>query len=241
MYADYQDKPEKPVIERGAWIATSVGGMWSILDPHPADVNIIDIASGLSRVCRYGGQIRHDFEIYPVSEHSVLMLEWMESQGLVNSVEDGLRILLHDGSEAFFGDMTSPLKAVIPEFKVIEDRCQRVIDLAFGVYSAKLSYEIIKMIDVRIRMDEREALINEPALGEQKRAIWEHTPDMEGLDVTIRGLTPSMAREEFLETFLRICKTYEFRNPENSDLLAPHVEAAEDFLGHTSRCYFTPS
>lgn len=231
MYPDYTDEPEKTVIERGSWMATSVGGMWSILDPHPADVNVIDIASGLSRVCRYGGQIRHDFELYSVSEHSVLMLEWMEGQGQIESVEDGLRVLLHDGSEAFLGDMTSPLKALMPEFREVEDRCQNVIDQAFGIYNAVLTHKDIKKVDVRIRMDERETLINEPALTSQKRATWEHTPDMEGLDVNIRGLLPSAARDEFLTAFLRICQTYSFRNPQTEDLIARHVETASRFLG----------
>lgn len=33
MYSDFTDEPEKIVMERGVWIATSAGGMWSILDP----------------------------------------------------------------------------------------------------------------------------------------------------------------------------------------------------------------
>lgn len=198
---------------------------------HPADVNILDVASGLSRVCRYGGQIKHDIQSYPVSEHSVLMLEWLEGQGGIECVEDALRVLLHDGSEAFLGDMTSPLKALMPEFRKIEDRCQMAIDQSFGIHFSTLPYRTIKTVDLRIRMDERDALISEPALSEAKRATWEHTPEMEGLGVPIRGLLPSAARDEFLSTFLRICQTYDYGNPKTESLILRHIETAERFLG----------
>ncbi len=219
-----------PVLERGPWVATASGGFWSLLDPHPQDVSIRDIAAGLSRTCRYAGQIRDDVDFYAVTEHSVLMLEWLEAQGIIEHCEDGLKVLLHDGSEGYLVDMATPLKALMPEFKRIEDGTQTAIDLAFGLKSARLSKEIIKSIDVRIRMDEREALINEPALSEQKRVVWEHTPEMEGLGVEIRGLSPRQARENFLRAFVRVCENLPMRNIDNLPRIERQLEIAKSLL-----------
>lgn len=227
---DWENETPAPVTERGPWIATASGGFWSILDPHPQDVRIRDIAAGLSRSCRYSGQIREEVDFYSVAEHSILMLEWLEGQGRIRTAEDGLRILLHDGSEGYLVDMATPVKAVLPEFRVIENRTQAAIDMAFGVEASTLSRTEIKSIDVRIRMDEREALINEPALSEQKRVVWDHTPDMAGLGVKIEGLAPRAARLAFLTQFLRICETYPFQDAGNRIRIAPQVDAARLLL-----------
>lgn len=227
----WEDESPPPVIERGPWIATASGGFWSLMAPHPQDVRIRDIAAGISRTCRYAGQIREEFDFYSVGEHSVLMVDWLEVQGAIHCCEDGLKVLLHDGSEGYLVDMASPLKAMMPEFRVVENRTQDTIDCAFGLHAARLSKEVIKSIDVRIRMDEREALINEPALSEQKRVVWEHTPEMEGLGVTIRGLSPREAREAFLRTFVRICETYPVRDPGNTERIERQCLEAKRLLG----------
>jgi len=234
MLQGWEKETPPPVLERGSWIATASGGMWSLLEPHPLDVRIGDIAAGLSRNCRYAGQIRHEVEFYSVTEHSVLMYEWLRDQGMIDHCEDGLKVLLHDGSEGYFVDMATPLKAILPEFRKLEDRCQTAIDVAFGIPSAKLSKEIIKMVDVRIRMDEREALINEPALSAQKRIVWEHTPDMDPLGVTIRGLLPRQARDAFLQCFVDICETLPLRDPRNETRILRHLEEARRFLSAPS-------
>ena len=220
-----------PVLERGPWVATASGGFWSLLEPHPQDVSIRDIAAGLSRTCRYAGQIRDEVDFFAVTEHSVLMLEWLEEQGIIEHCEDALKVLLHDGSEGYLVDMASPLKALLPEFRKIEDRTQTAIDMAFGLHAARLSKEIIKSIDVRIRMDEREALINEPALSEQKRVVWEHTPEMEGLGVEIRGLSPREARETFLRAFVRVCENLPMRNIDNLPRIERQLLEARRLLG----------
>ncbi len=54
----------------GNWLATYTGRKWFLLDPHPDDVAIEDIAHGLSMVCRFGGHCRH---FYSVAQHSLLV------------------------------------------------------------------------------------------------------------------------------------------------------------------------
>lgn len=184
----------------GSWLATASGGMWSIEDPRPEQVFVRDIAAGLSRTCRYGGQISEEAEFYSVAEHSVIMTSWAHLAGVVRTRSEALTYLLHDGSEAYFGDMPTPLKALIPEFRALEDRAQGVIYRAFGV-DADLVRALkpeLKRIDTRVRMDEREVMILEPALSAGRAALWRQDPDLTPLGVRPRMLAPSEARRTYL-------------------------------------------
>jgi len=51
-----------------AWIQTFIGKKFSLDNPDPALIDIVDIAHALSLLCRFNG---HCTMFYPVAEHSV--------------------------------------------------------------------------------------------------------------------------------------------------------------------------
>ena len=89
-------------------LQTASGHLISLLDPDPAMIEIADIASVLSRICRYAGHTRFP---YSVAEHSVLITRWLQAQGC--SVEVQKQGLLHDAPEYLVGDNARPLKELI--------------------------------------------------------------------------------------------------------------------------------
>jgi len=97
------------------WIETRSGVQFNLSDPLADDVYINDIAHGLSLLCRYVGQCR---EFYSVAEHSVLCAKMAENEGLPMSVQ--MACLLHDAAEAYMGDVSRPLKALLRERGNIE-------------------------------------------------------------------------------------------------------------------------
>lgn len=186
-----------------SWLATASGGTWSIENPQEDQVHLVDIAAGLSRTCRYAGQISEDVEFYSVAEHSVIMTSWAFREGVVRTRSEALCYLLHDGSEAFFGDMTTPLKALIPDFRAMEDRAQGVIFRAFGL-SDDLVRSLkpdLKKVDTRVRIDEREAMILEPALSASREMLWRQDPGLRPLGVRPLLLSPGEARQAYLSAF----------------------------------------
>lgn len=193
-----------PVIERGPWIATASGKMWSIEHPHPADVLLDDLAWGAARQCRYGGQIRTDLEIYAVTEHQTKMTWWAIREGRAETLEQGLAILLHDASEGIYGDMVTPLKLLLPEFRVKEDQAQAVITTAFGLSpeNTAMSKAELKEIDIRIRIDERLQVIQDPARQIGLSASLGASDDgLKPLGVRIAAELPSVSRRHYLECF----------------------------------------
>ena len=205
-----------PVHERGPWLATASGGFWSIEDPHPEDVCLDDIIIGLSRVCRYAGQINPLLEFYSVAEHSVLMTEWAIENGKVRTRADALKILFHDASEAYFGDMPTPLKALVPQFKALETHAQTVIENALGLSACTdlITKAEIKSIDTRIRLDERALVIQEPAFSIGMSEIWKDDPELKPLGVQLECLTPREAVDRFMDLLERVNEI--FPDPSNT-------------------------
>ena len=68
-------------------------------------------------MCRYTG---HVTSFYSVAEHCVLVSHLVPSKYALCG-------LLHDASEAFVGDVASPLKKLLPEYQKIEDNIQKSI------------------------------------------------------------------------------------------------------------------
>jgi hypothetical protein len=94
------------------------------LDPHPDDIEIMDIAHSLSLQCRFAG---HTKEHYSVAKHSLHVAELVPKKYF-------LEALLHDASEAYLVDLPRPIKnfsAMGREYKKIETRIQKVINEKF--------------------------------------------------------------------------------------------------------------
>lgn len=99
------------------WIITNSGIKFNLLEPTTDMINIQDIAHALSNICRFGGHSNHH---YSVAQHSVLASHIVPDQF-------ALTALMHDATEAYIGDMVSPLKHAIPQFKQIEQNLWEVI------------------------------------------------------------------------------------------------------------------
>lgn len=128
------------------------GRYFDLRDPKPDQFDITDIAGGLSRICRFGGQVP---VFYSVAEHS-----WQCAQVAIadDLPTDGvLAVLLHDAAEAFIGDVVKPLKVMLPGYAAIEARVEATIEIAFGVDFQQWR-EQIKEIDHGMLIGERNAL-----------------------------------------------------------------------------------
>jgi hypothetical protein len=166
----------------GPTIMLSSGAVFDFLDPWSSDFTIEDIAHGLSLICRYAGQCR---AFYSVAEHSLH----------VSEVARGFELpaLMHDAAEAFVGDITRPLKQLVPEFKSIEAEVERAILARFGM-SERIPRQV-KEADLRVLAAEQ-AQIMPPGTDS-----WARVEGVEPAPILVEHLAPPEARRRFLARF----------------------------------------
>ena len=104
-------------------IKTYSGKHIDLLEPQKSDISIIDIAHGLSKICRFSGQCN---QFYSVAQHSVAVAARLPE-------ELKLWGLLHDASEAYLGDVTRPLKRLLTEYQYLEKKMMAVIAARFSL------------------------------------------------------------------------------------------------------------
>lgn len=198
------------VAPRGDWMQTFTGRAFFPMDPRPDDVDILDIAHGLSLLCRYNGHVRR---FYSVAEHCVLMSHAV-------SPENALWALLHDATEAYVGDMIRPLKRQMPDYAAAEDAVMAAICFRFGLdYTCPPE---IKAADTRILRDEREALLGPSPLP------WLSVEEVEPLGVFITPWGPERAEWEYLERFTVLTlgsDSYALQS-DSSSTVASHEQAS---------------
>lgn len=134
-----------------AWQRMLSGRRLDLLDPSPLDVEIEDIAHGLSRVARWNGQTSGD-HAFSVAQHCLLVERVVGRLATTIQRPWRLAALLHDAPEYVIGDLISPFKAAVGlDYKSLERALLRAIHLRFGL-PAELPEKITALIKRADRM-----------------------------------------------------------------------------------------
>ena len=175
------------------------GRRLDLLDPSPFDIEIEDIAHGLSRVARWNGQTSGDWP-YSVAEHSVLVETLLHRLYPDLSLKWRLAALLHDAAEYVIGDMITPFKAIIgPDYKSVEKRLEEAVHVRFGL-PATLPANVVKRIK---RADRIAAYIEATQLAgfsilEANKIFGKPKA---GLDLVIEPISPNASKKAYLKRF----------------------------------------
>ena len=175
------------------------GRRLDLLDPSAVDIEIEDIALGLSRVARWNGQTRGIWA-YSVAQHSLLV------EGLVGRFRPRaapawrLAALLHDSPEYVIGDLITPFKAAVGlDYKDLELRLLAAIHSRFGLppTPARSAAQLIK------RADRAAAFLEATQLAgftqAEGRKYFGRPRDLE--DVHLEPWPPEQAEARFLARF----------------------------------------
>lgn len=186
----------------GSTILLHSGAYFDLLDPANSPFTIEDIAHGLSNTCRFAGQCA---SFYSVAEHCVLASH-------VVAPEFALQALMHDAAEAFIGDVTRPLKSLLPEYKAIERSIETAIMQRFGI--ADWNVPEVKEIDLAMLATEQLAMMPKHGLD------WTVLAGVTAAPVEIAFWRPHTASEAFLERFEELS---DWINPNG-----PHFAVSDD-------------
>jgi len=147
--------PFGEITETMAWTGS---GYIDMLEPDPAAIVLLEVATGLSRETRYGGAATS--VSWPVSQHSLMAYRFARDDGVTD--ETDLRcIFMHDGPEYMIRDLIAPLKRGCPEYKGIESRWWRAFATRFDL-PVEMP-EIVKHYDNVCGVSEKVALVSPEA------------------------------------------------------------------------------
>lgn len=176
-----------PTVRRivGPTILLQSGNYFDMLDPESSEFTIYDIAHGLSNACRFAGQCAY---FYSVAQHSVAVSQ-------VVPPEYAYAALMHDAAEAFIGDVTKPLKDLLPEYRAIEARVEAAIFARFNVPTPL--DPIVKHADVQMLATEQRHLM-------KNLDDWDYTRGHAPLDIEIPSMSPIVARMAFIDRYHQV-------------------------------------
>lgn len=118
----------------------------------PDDICIEDIAHSLSLLCRYGG---HCKRFYSVAEHCVLMASDTNFLGTIRGR------LLHDAAEAYIGDLITPLKRKLIDYRESEEHILKCIGEKWNISFSELKGDEIEIADSLMREREMREMMPE--------------------------------------------------------------------------------
>lgn len=134
---------------------TVSGNIIDLLDPDPNKIDIWDIAISLCRECRWSGQTE---EPYTVAAHCMQGAWELESEGA--NVATQMAFLLHDASEAYIGDIPSPLKTFLGEpIRSLENKLLEKINAKFIRNIGTVDWAQVETMDSRMGRYERETFM----------------------------------------------------------------------------------
>lgn len=181
-------------MSENAWIETFTGKRFHLLAPQPDEIDIVDIAHGLSNLCRFTGHTR---DFYSVAQHSFLVSHQVPA-------ELALTALLHDATEAYISDLSRPLKHFTPvgaAYQEIEERIAKTIAEKFGTVHPLPSE--VQHADHQLLYAEKEQLMSSAnANGWAKTTGEESEPQR--LDILIFPWDNEWAEKIFLERFQKL-------------------------------------
>lgn len=161
------------------WIETNTHNTFFYNRNNPENISILDIAQGLSNICRYSGQCNY---FYSVAQHSCIIYDLAPSH---------LKLigLLHDGAEAYISDIPRPVKTLVPEIKELEITIQMQIAHRF-----ELSFPYSSQIEILDSM----LMLREAQLLFDGGVSW-NIDGLDPIDININTFwTPKRAKREFL-------------------------------------------
>jgi len=103
--------------ENHRYIRTISGRKFHLFGDDPAEVDLGDIVTSLSHICRFTG---HTTRIYTVAEHSLLVHDILHAMYKVRDPIILLSALLHDATEAYLADVSAPFKGALLNYSELE-------------------------------------------------------------------------------------------------------------------------
>lgn len=163
-----------------------LANLWA-MKPHPKD-----IAFALSNIARFGGHC----SFYSVAEHSYLC----SVASLIlypTQIDLAYSCLMHDATEAYIGDVPKPLKLMLPDYNLLEEKLDQMLSSWFN-YNSKCPH--VKIIDRRMFFTEHNHFFPDTNLDIPGKDTY--PPFTRG--ISIQPMSPDIACRQWMAQYLSL-------------------------------------
>ena len=186
---------------RRAWQRMLSGRRLEILDPSPLDIEIEDIAHGLSFLARWNGQTTGDYP-FSVAQHSLLVENIFSRQFPRMDNQSKLFALLHDAAEYVISDMISPLKAHLGiAYEELDEKLTIAICIRFNIPTTRIK-TIKRQVKIADKMAAWLEAIQLAGFSKQEAdSLFGKQMGVEGFESYLAPDTPFYVRKKFVNRF----------------------------------------
>jgi 5'-deoxynucleotidase YfbR-like HD superfamily hydrolase len=175
---------------------TASGRRIDLQRPRSEDIDVNDVASALSKICRFGAQAR---TFYSVAQHAATVHDYVVSS---RSGEIVLAALHHDSHEAFACDIPTPVKRLLRDdtdgYDELCNRLDSAIGEAFGYDVDATAHPAVKAADRRALISEAQLLLHDAGRA-MLAAVDVSEAERSAAEPRTEAWAPDRAREEFLQ------------------------------------------
>ena len=165
-------------------IRTYTGKIFNLANPDPEQVDIRVIAHSLARINRFNG---HTDRGYSVGLHSLLVCDlapsWLK-----------LPALFHDAAETYTGDLMTPWKDLLQDFREYERKIEIAICEHVGIDYNLIKSDEIKRLDLIAYMTECRDLMGYIPKGDKFNGL-------QCAEITIYPVDEDLVETMFLKRF----------------------------------------
>ncbi len=182
---------------RGPYTRKYSGRKFPLLNPEPSDFYIPDIVHHLSRIRRFDGAG------ISVAQHCVVAAT-MAQRFYPTARFLPAKMIIHDAAEAYYGDVSAPLKSLLPDYRTLEKNANGAVEKRFDL--GFVGDPLVKEVDDRMWLTEREDLFAKTGLRLQDDYTGDLEPfplaERQRLAYITRWKEPDLAYEDALRELL---------------------------------------
>ena len=189
-----------------AWQRMLSGRRLEILNPSPLDIEIEDIAHGLSFLARWNGQTTGDYP-FSVAQHSLLVENIFSRKFPRMDNQSKLFALLHDSAEYVISDMISPLKAHLGiSYEALDEKLTMAICVRFNIPTTKIK-TIKRQVKIADKMAAWLEAIQLAGFSKQEAdSLFGKQEGVESFEDYLATDTPFFVRKKFVNRFNELYK-----------------------------------
>lgn len=169
-----------------------------------SEIKLIDIASAISRQCRFTGHLLPEVNHYSVAEHCVLVSALLKEMGADTKLQ--FAGLMHDAAEAYLADIAAPFKRELGQYYEAEAKVEKRINAKYGIDLTEDEHTLLKRADwIALWIEARQIVVRDPEEIETWKGYELYGEESKKFMTPVQCWDRIVARDQFLIRWAELC------------------------------------